>query len=101
MKSLRNILFFVFAVMLVCKLVVPDSFLIEVEDLVELSDDCESEEDKENEDSEIEWKWKIESDFSLIPMTYVSFLDRRTDKNSGELSDGERIIFSPPPENVI
>lgn len=87
--------------MFVCKLVVPDNFLIEVEDLVELSDDFESEEDKENEDSEIEWKWKMESDFSLIPMTYISFLNLCRDKNNEELSDGEKMIFCPPPENVI
>lgn len=82
-------------------MVVPDNFLIEVEDIVELSDDCESEEDKENEDSEIEWKWNVERDLSLIPMTYVSFLNWRADKSSVELSDGERVTFSPPPENVI
>lgn len=90
-----------FALIVISKLIVPDSFLIEVEDLVELSDDNESEEDKEDESDEVEWRWHFENVPETISATFVFYNTQCTIRTLGEISDGERVIFSPPPENVI
>lgn len=101
MKNLGKILFFIFALVVISKLIVPEGFLIEVEELVEVSDDSESEEDREDESDEFEWKWHFETpilDISSINIFYFNYTPIR---KLGEISEGERVIFSPPPENVI
>ncbi|MCB9189672.1 MAG: hypothetical protein H6598_08445 [Flavobacteriales bacterium] len=80
-------------------MILPNSLLLEVEDMVELSDDSESEEDKELDD-ETEWKWNVENDLDILFIALETSAEDQRAIKMGETSDGERIIFSPPPENL-
>lgn len=80
-------------------MILPNSLLLEVEDMVELSDDSESEEDKELDD-ETEWKWNVENDLDILFIALETSAEDQRAFKMGETSDGERIIFSPPPENL-
>lgn len=101
MKQFGKIIFLLFAFIFVCKLVIPSDLIIEVEDLVELSDDCEPEEDNEEEKDELEWKWNFEGNEQLYEIVSEHLKTQKGALRVGETSDGERVIFSPPPENVI
>jgi hypothetical protein len=101
MKHFGKILFFLLAPFFVCMLIVPDDFIMEVEELVELSDDLETEEDTEEEKDEFEWQWQIELSESISQKFDLNNYDLSKARYMGEPSDGERVIFSPPPENVI
>lgn len=102
MKLFGKILFFVFASIFVWELVIPDGFFSEKEDLVELSDDSEPEEDNEEEErDESEWDWHLESEVAISENLRLFKSDQSETRHMGEPSDGERVIFCPPPEELI
>ena len=101
MKQFGKILFLFFALIFIAKLIVPTDLLLDVEELVELSDDCETEEDNEEEKDELEWKWNLELDAESnnVIAEVVNFNSGAL--RVGETSEGERVTFSPPPENLV
>ncbi len=96
-----KILLFLFSIVFIGKLVIPEDFLLEVDELVELTDDSETEEDNEEEKDEIEWKWVFKTNLKLCSHLPAANFPIDRNFNTGELCEGESVVFCPPPESLM